>query len=1445
MAVAQSEIEVLLKMRTEGQKALDLFSGELDHLGSAGTKAGHGLDQVDKGARGAGAASTAAGVAVGLLADRVGRSLVGAFKTSLAAADKLDAAMIGLGATAKAFSVDAGEAQQAAQKLASDGLMSVGDAAAGLKNLLAAGFGLDQATVLMERFKDSAAFGRQGALDFGEAIVGATEGIKNGNSALVDNAGVTKNLSNILVEAGFSAQDLSKAQSDVNVRQAIFGGILKETNPQLGQTQLYLKTAAGAQAQFNTEITKAQQAIGKELQPVLREFLAALTPIVRGVTAWSGVLVPLGLAVGAIVGPLVAARLAAAAGIPTFASLGSSVMGGLTAFQKAYTGAGTLRGGLAALSSQSGFTVKDLGLLKTFGLAAAAAFVGWQIGTVINQLFGLDEIIARLLTHQDALDQMRHQNSAQVAASLAQKEAELSDAVRDGNKALVGRLQGEIQAIKTNETWKAQQDTINKAIAAGAIGLDQITDHTAQYTAAIQYNNAIRTMQIAGVDASTIAQRRALDVQVTLGQITQQEYQRRVLALDALEKSNLAIAAHTSLTNALAGASAKVRDEIGKTHLSVKELTGALEKDEDAFKKWAEQHGLSEASVKFLQDAIDKRKDAQKKAREEDEKATKVIEQQRAALDGLGIVTLPEVQTQLADLATLQARATKEGVSGDTVLRMLAKSYRELYEKAMQSGVGVDQARAAWLRAKDAADKLEHAMAAIDWSGQLHALDLAIGKKREYLPLIDTEETRTERLAGAYKFFGIESQKALDAAATAAIYDFNLIKESGTATPKQIETAHKKMVEAIKAQSGELPGAWEKVIVPGVKRQLGLLNDAVGGSLAQMLLGAKGFADGWTDIWKSIKAAAINVFNEIANAFIGSMLKRMLGALAGSNFGGGILGVLGKGATGAAGAAVLPGTLFAAPSAAAMTVGGTAAATGGTAAAAGGAGAAATTGGFLASGLGTALGGVGIGAAGFGLGDFLSTKFGRTAGVLGGIGGGAATGALIGTAVFPGIGTGVGALIGGISGLIGGLFGKGEGAKVNDTRDQFLGKFGGAGTGQGSGFANLASQLREIGPEGDALFARVLNSKKAKDFEAAVRDVAAALDKQKQKTQELAKATESSSAAQMHAIEQVQGLLDPAEAAALAKGYAQAQADGFKGSQEEFLRDQLDLYGKVQEGDARLKTWFSATTIAAFNAIKAGHADLAASVVADMKSIDAQMQTLQQSIANEAPEQEMGEVERQARQQIDDLARRREALLRELEAAGVAAADTVATNAEESGNAIRDHINGGLGEIRNMLDENADKWDQWAQRVQGAIGRAQVPGLEAPEPPGVGGAASGIFANRPTLAIFGEGGEPELGGPVSFMSKALAGAIQQINLPAPSASSNGGGGDVASALEKIAASLALVAQMTAAAPTLSLDGNALYRAFTDALRNGAPIVVQAIDDNVGGAKTKLQRSIER
>lgn len=48
-----------------------------------------------------------------------------------------------------------------------------------------------------------------------------------------------------------------------------------------------------------------------------------------------------------------------------------------------------------------------------------------------------------------------------------------------------------------------------------------------------------------------------------------------------------------------------------------------------------------------------------------------------------------------------------------------------------------------------------------------------------------------------------------------------------------------------------------------------------------------------------------------------------------------------------------------------------------------------------------------------------------------------------------------------------------------------------------------------------------------------------------------------------------------------------------------------------------------------------------------------------------------------------------------------------------------------------------------------------------PEPIRIPGAADGVFATSPIVRVFGEGGEPELGGPLSFMEKVLAGAMRR------------------------------------------------------------------------------------
>ncbi len=200
-------------------------------------------------------------------------------KDFIGEANKLQSANLGLESIAKFKGIDSTDATNALKNLTivKEGLVSVSDASLSLKNLLATGFSLDQSINLIKSFGDAAAFGRQSSLTFGYAISSATEGVKNQNSILVDNAGVTKNLSLILKEAGYSEQDLQKVTTDLGVRTALYNGILKETQGQLGDTERLTKTFQGQQQKLETQVTTLKQKFGIFLQEALLPYLVKIT----------------------------------------------------------------------------------------------------------------------------------------------------------------------------------------------------------------------------------------------------------------------------------------------------------------------------------------------------------------------------------------------------------------------------------------------------------------------------------------------------------------------------------------------------------------------------------------------------------------------------------------------------------------------------------------------------------------------------------------------------------------------------------------------------------------------------------------------------------------------------------------------------------------------------------------------------------------------------------------------------------------------------------------------------------------------------------------------------------------------------------------------------------------------------------------------------------------
>jgi hypothetical protein len=182
--------------------------------------------------------------------------------------------------------VDAESAKEAAIELSEDGLMSVADSSTALKNLLLAGFGLPKAVEMLKAFKDSAAFGRQSALSFGQAVVSAAEGVKNENSILVDNAGITKNLSvmqkDYATDLGKTVAQLSAAEK----REATYFGILGESAAMAGDAAAATETLSGQFSALETDSFNLYAALGETLAPVVQSMIQEFRAMIGATKEW-------------------------------------------------------------------------------------------------------------------------------------------------------------------------------------------------------------------------------------------------------------------------------------------------------------------------------------------------------------------------------------------------------------------------------------------------------------------------------------------------------------------------------------------------------------------------------------------------------------------------------------------------------------------------------------------------------------------------------------------------------------------------------------------------------------------------------------------------------------------------------------------------------------------------------------------------------------------------------------------------------------------------------------------------------------------------------------------------------------------------------------------------------------------------------------------------------
>lgn len=205
-------------------------------------------------------------------------------KEASQAARDLSDALIGLKTVVDGNGRSFSDAQKFIDEYTADGLIPAANAVSAYKNLLQRGYDDSQIRSVMNALKDASAYGRASSYTMGEAVQSAAEGLKNENSILVDNAGVTKNVAKMWDEyaksIGTTANNLTQEQKI----QAEVNGILEESKLQTGDAAKVAGTLSGQLQQLSFNFNNLKVAIGNAINPILQAVLPAVNAAVSSFT---------------------------------------------------------------------------------------------------------------------------------------------------------------------------------------------------------------------------------------------------------------------------------------------------------------------------------------------------------------------------------------------------------------------------------------------------------------------------------------------------------------------------------------------------------------------------------------------------------------------------------------------------------------------------------------------------------------------------------------------------------------------------------------------------------------------------------------------------------------------------------------------------------------------------------------------------------------------------------------------------------------------------------------------------------------------------------------------------------------------------------------------------------------------------------------------------------
>jgi len=273
----QEELIFRIRAIAEGmEQATAKAASELRQLGAAYGGVDEKADQAQASVKDTNKSigETAAVSAAAVLALR---AILNVIRDSVTAFNEYRSALSGLQSVASGTGNSMATLTKMSDELTKDGLMTVSQVSAATKNLLLYGYTADQAADILERLKDSAAYNRQAHYSLGEAVKVTTEGIRMENSVLSDAAGVQKNIAKMYEEYAKSLGKSSDSLTQAEKAQAVYNGIMAETEIVAGNAARYSQEFAGQQAELEASTLRLKIAYGDATSGGLGPFVSMLS----------------------------------------------------------------------------------------------------------------------------------------------------------------------------------------------------------------------------------------------------------------------------------------------------------------------------------------------------------------------------------------------------------------------------------------------------------------------------------------------------------------------------------------------------------------------------------------------------------------------------------------------------------------------------------------------------------------------------------------------------------------------------------------------------------------------------------------------------------------------------------------------------------------------------------------------------------------------------------------------------------------------------------------------------------------------------------------------------------------------------------------------------------------------------------------------------------------